>query len=290
MVDVPVVVDACAAAVETCGDGIDQDCDGSDASCIANDQAAGAIDVTAGGTFTSDLRYATDDVNAAGCGVTGGHDGYYSVTLAEPRVYYIDTFGSSVDTVIRVYARACADVGTGATAAACENDSCGGAQSQLAVSLPAGESCVVIDQATSTQTSGNVTLKIIAGTRDGTALPLGAQTLTGDTTNATNLMDPSETNCDAPGANGKDRAYFFTVCPSQTLMLDAETCTGATWDTVLYVRSGNTSQIACNDDSCTGLQSRISNVSIEDGLFFWLVIDGFDANQSGAYTLLTNLR
>lgn len=283
-------VDACTPAAETCGDGIDQDCDGADATCIANDQAPGAIDVTAGGTFTADLRSATDNVNAAGCGGNGGRDAYYSVTLTAPRVYYFDTFGSSVDTVVRVYAGACADVDAGDSAAACENDSCGGVQSQLAVSLAAGQSCIVIDQASSTESAGDVTLTVVAGTRDGTKLPPGMQTLTGDTTSATNVMDPSGTNCDDPGANGNDRAYFFTLCPSQTLTLDAETCAGASWDTVLYVRNGNTDQIGCNDDSCTGLQSRVSNVPIADGLFFWLVVDGFDATQSGAYTLVTNLR
>ncbi len=68
------------------------------------------------------------------------------------------------------------------------------------------------------------------------------------------------------------------------------TCTGASWDTVLYVRNGNTSQIGCNDDACGNLQSRITNVSIAGGVFFWLIVDGFDAADSGTYTVKTNLR
>ncbi|HEY5925883.1 MAG TPA: hypothetical protein VIV11_29550 [Kofleriaceae bacterium] len=284
------LIDGCTPAPELCDDGIDQDCDGDDPSCATNDKAAGAIDITAGGTFTADLRYAHDDVAANGCSEDGGRDLYYSITLTAPRVYYFDTFGSSFDTVIRVYPRSCATVGTGANARACQNDSCNGEQSQVAASLPAGQSCVVIDQVSADETSGNVMLRAVASTRDGMPLASGMQMVSGSTANATNVMDPVDNNCDGPGSNGKDLAYFFTLCPAQTLLLDAETCTGATWDTVLYVRNGATTQVGCNDDACGNMQSRITNVSITNGNFFWLIIDGFDAGHSGAYTLLTNLR
>ncbi|HEY5951996.1 MAG TPA: hypothetical protein VIV40_41150 [Kofleriaceae bacterium] len=289
IVDTP-LIDGCTPSPELCGDGEDQDCNGTDPPCAANDGASGAIDITAGGTFTADLRYAHDDVAANGCSGDGGRDIYYSISLAAPRVYYFDTFGSSFDTVIRVYARSCATVASGTNAKACQNDSCSGAQSQLAVSLPAGQSCVVIDQASSAETSGTVMLDVIAGSRDGSALPSGIQMLSGDTSGASNVMDPSDVNCDGPGANGKDVAYFFTLCPTQTLLLDAETCTGANWDTVLYVRNGNTTQISCNDDACGANQSRISNASISNGPFFWLIVDGWDATDSGTFTVKTNLR
>jgi hypothetical protein len=283
-------IDGCMASPELCGDEIDQDCDGIDPPCAADDGPDGAIDITAGGTFTTNLQYAHDDVAANGCSGDGGRDVFYSINLAAPRVYYFDTFGSSFDTVIRVYGRSCATVATGANALTCENDACSGKQSQVAVSLPAGQSCVVIDQASSNETTGDVMLKVLAGTRNGMPLPPGMQTLTGNTSNATNVMDPPDTNCNSPGSNGKDLAYFFTRCPAQSLLLDAETCNGANWDTVLYVRNGNATQIACNDDDCDGARSRLSNVSINGGTFYWLVIDGFDSSESGSYTLKTNLR
>lgn len=282
------LIDGCMPRPELCGDEIDQDCDGIDPACIANDVPAGAIDITAGGMFTADLRYAHDDVAANGCSGDGGRDVFYSITLAAPRVYYFDTFGSSFDTVIRIYDRSCATVGAGATARACQNDSCAGTQSQVAVSLPAGESCVVVDQASSNETTGNLLLRVLAGSRDGTALPSGMQTLTGNTSNSTNIMDPA--NCSGSGNGGRDVAYFFTQCPGTTRLLDAETCDGANWDTVLYARNGNTTQIACNDDACSGTDSRIRNVSISDGTFFWLIVDGWDSGERGSFTLKTNLR
>jgi hypothetical protein len=284
------VMGGCVPVAELCGDGVDQDCDGDDPACIANDEAAGAINITAGGMFTADLKFAHDNVMPNGCGGDGGRDIYYSIDLTAPRVYYFDTLGSSFDTVIRVFPRSCVNVGTGANARACQEDSCGGTQSQVAASLPAGQSCVVIDQDSAAETAGEVMLRVIAGSRDGLPLPAGMQTLTGDTSGASNVMDPVDVNCDEPGSNGRDVAYFFTQCPGTTRLLDAETCTNTAWDTVLYVRNGNTNQIACNDDACGALQTRVSNVSIANGVFFWLVLDAYDATHFGAYQLRTNLR
>jgi hypothetical protein len=293
MVDAPIdarLIDGCTPSPELCGDGIDQNCDGDDPVCVANDGAAGAIDITAGGTFTVNLSFAHDDVAANSCGMNGGRDVYYSINLSAPRVYYFDTFASNFDTVVRVYAKPCAMVGTGANARACQNDSCAGTRSQLAVSLPAGQSCVIVDQVSGNETNGNVSLRVIAGARDGIPLPAGMQTLTGDTSGSTNIWDPVDVNCDGPGSDGRDLAYFFTLCPQQTLLLDAETCNTAAFDTVLYIRNGNTQQIACNDDACGNLHSRLTNASISNGNFFWLVIDGFDPTFFGTYTLRTNLR
>jgi len=107
-----------------------------------------------------DARLATDDVAANGCGADGGRDLYFRVVLAAPQVYYFDTFGSSYDTVIRVYGKSCAAVGAGAGATACIDDSCGSRQSQVAVALPAGESCIIVDERDRAQTSGALTLNV----------------------------------------------------------------------------------------------------------------------------------
>jgi hypothetical protein len=284
------LIDGCTPAPEVCGDGIDQSCDGSDPACAANDSPQGAIDVTDGGTFSGELRDARDDVAANGCGANGGRDLFYKVNLAAPEVFYVDTFGSSFDSVVRVYAKPCTMVGSGAGALACENDSCGGEQSKLAVELPAGESCIVVDQAAGTETTGEVALRVIPGGRDGLALAGGASTVTGDTCDAANTSEPLDQNCDAPGSGGKDHAYFMTTCPGETLRLDAETCTGATWDTVLYVRRVSGAQLGCNDDDCDGLRSRINNVTIANGPLYFLIIDGFDPGECGDYDLVVNLR
>lgn len=262
--------------------------DGACTSCAANDTADGAIDVTAGGTFTGDALGANDDVAANGCGADGGRDLFYKLTLSAPQVYYFDTFGSAIDTVVRVYAKPCAQVGSGANATACADDQCGDVQSQVALSLPAGESCIVVDQADAVQ-GGAFTLHVVAGGRDGLPLPLGSQTLTGDTCGSTNVTDPLQANCDAPGSGGKDHAFFFTTCPGQSLLLDANLCPQPSFDPVLYVKRVNGDQLGCNDDSC-GLGPALKDVAITSSTLYFLYVDGYDLASCGVYSLDTNLR
>jgi hypothetical protein len=260
------------------------------APCEPNDGPAGAIDVTAGGTFTGNALQASDDVASTGCGGSGGRDLFFKVTLTKPEVYYFDTFTSSFDTVVRVYTKACALVGGGANPAACSDDICAGAQSQIALSLPAGESCIVVDQRSSAETTGAVTLHVLRGRRDGLPLAAGVHTSTGDTCTSSNIDDPVDVNCDGPGSGGKDHAYFFTTCPGQSMLLDADLCPAPAWDPVLYVRRVSTNaQIGCNDDSCAAGPA-IANVSITNGTLFFLYVDGFAAAECGSYSLDTNLR
>src|SRR5688572_236249 len=150
-VDAPIAIDAplvdgCTPVREICGNGVDEDCDTMDPACAANDVAGGAVDVTAGGVFTGNALLAKDDVAANGCGANGGRDLFFQVELAAPQVYCFETFGADYDTVIRVYTKACSMVGSGAGAAACVDDACGGNRGHVAASLPAGRSCIVIDQ------------------------------------------------------------------------------------------------------------------------------------------------
>jgi hypothetical protein len=283
------LIDGCMPAAEICGNGLDEDCDGGDAQCAMNDLAGGAVDVTAGGMFTGNAMLATDDVLENGCGGTGGRDLFFRVMLNAPQVYYFDTFGSSYDTVLRVYKKSCDAVGTGAGAAACIDDACGGGQGQVALSLPAGESCIVVDQRDAMQSTGTLALRVIRGGRDGLPLARGTQTYTGDTCQATNASEPLDMNCDGPGSGGKDHAYFFTTCPGETLKLDADTCPELDWDSVLYVKRVNGDQLGCNDDSC-GWGARLTNVTISNGPLYYLFIDGYDPDFCGSYGLDTNLR
>jgi hypothetical protein len=192
--------------------------------------------------------------------------------------------------VIRVYAKPCAMVGTGAGAAACVDDACGGIKGLIAASLPTGKSCIVIDQKADAEDTGTVVLRVVKGGRDARPLASGVQNNASDTCTATNTIEQLDQNCDSPGNGGKDHAYFFTTCPGQTLRLDADICPEPSWDPVLHVRrhSDNT-QIGCNDDSC-GFGPRITNVTISGGALYYLFVDGFDDMECGPYSLDTNLR
>lgn len=291
-------IDGCTPSFDICGDGLDQDCDGADVACAANDAPADAIDVTAGGVFTADLLRATDLAPQVGCDDRGGVEVFYEVTLAKAEVYYLDTLGSTFDSVVRAYpGKRCTQLGTG-TGGTCNDDACAGAASQLAVSLPSGTSCIVVDRA-DMPTAANLALRVIPGGRDGLAL---GPNVTGNTCTATNVWDPPSA-CAEPGA--KDRGYFFTVCPDQDTTVDAKTCASTTsydFDTVLYVqRAGSTTVLRCNDDddTCPVRTNRTDGhpdgsilnrtVSSVTGNLFWLVIDGYDAGACGNYTLTNTI-
>ena len=270
---------------------VQQACADVDPPCPPNDLAAGAIDVTAGGTFTANLVHAHDDDGPGttlACGDAGGRDVFYQVAIPAAEVFYFDTFDSSFASVIRVYPAACVNL-AGATPS-CSEAACATAQSQLALHLAAGTSCVVVDQASSAEQTGDLTLLVIPGGRDGSPLAPGAATATGDTCNSTNVDEPIDQNCDGPGAGGKDDGYFFTTCPGASELLDANTCTGTSWDSVLYVHRITGEQLGCNDDGCGSNQSTFAKAPISGAVLYWLIVDGFSANDCGAYTLTTNLR
>jgi hypothetical protein len=256
--------------------------------CAPNDTAAGALDVTAGGTFAASAQRAGDDLDAPACGARGARDLFYRVALSAPEVYYFDTFGSTVETAVRVYRQPCSDLDR-APASVCAERACGGAQSQLALQLPAGEACVVVEAGAPDAGPGDAMLRVIRGGRDGEPLQQGSRTYTGETCTARNVTEPVVAACDAPGTLGRDRAYFTTTCPGEAALLDADTCPAPAWDPVLYVRSVGGAQLACNDDSCT-TGARLVGARLAGGPLYFLVIDGFDERECGAYSLDVSLR
>ncbi len=296
-------IDACVPSTEICDDGIDQDCSGADSTCAANDGPTDPVDVTNGGTFSGDLMLAMDDYGEVGCGGNGGRDLFYDVTLTAAEVYYFDTFGSNFDTTVRVFPnKACDQLVPNSTTLSCNDDSCGGSSSQLAVQLPTGTSCVVVDQGAAA-TTGSLTLHVTRSRRTGTALAGGMQTLTGDSCTATDTGNPN-IPCNDAVNNAKDVSWFFTSCPGVNRKLDASTCVDVTmvhFDTVLYVhKSGTQADLVCRDDSEQSCEARPDRPDKIDGTvltdvnttgpgLFWLVLDGYGGDACGGYRLDTNL-
>jgi len=265
-----------------------------------NDTAGGAIDISAGGTFTADLTGAHDDAPNNGCGGQGGLDVFYTITLAANEVVYFDTFGSSFATDLRIYpGKACTSL---ANNPVCNDAACSGAQSQLALQLPSGTSCIVVDQKAD-EASTALTLTVKRGGRTGSRLGSGIQTNTGDScANGTNATSAPSTCVSGDDNSSKDLAYYFTVCPSTTAHLDATTCADSTqthFDTVVYFRQAGGASLACEDDDSTCLPrterpdqgdgSILQSVAATGPGLFWLTVDGYDG-QCGGYQLVTNLQ
>jgi hypothetical protein len=282
------LIDGCTPSPEICGDGIDQDCNGSDVMCPVNDLAAGAIDITAGGLVTGDLSAAHDDSSRPNggmfCGGTGGRDLYYKIHLTADEAYYIDTFGSDFDTVIRVFRGPCAD-GPAPGSTKCHNDNCSTAQSQGVWDLTSGDWCVVVDQNSNAETKGSLRMHVERGNRTGSPV---AATNTSDTTGGSNQ---STGTC---AATGNDVGYYFTGCPGGSLAVTATTCNAATtWDTALYAR-GAAGQITCNDDDPTpcaanAAASRIS-FTANGAHLFWIIVDAGSTGAVGPFEVDTTIQ
>ena len=271
-----------------------------DGAVPANDTAGGAIDISAGGTFTADLTGAHDDAANNNCAGHGGVDVFYTLALDAAEVVYLDTFGSSFATELRVFpGKPCNALPNNGP---CSEAACGGSHSQLATQLPAGTTCVVVDQK-SGETGTALTLHVTRGGRAGTRLGTGVQTYTDDScANGTDATDPPMTCASGDTNTAKDLAYYFTVCPNTTAHLDATTCADATqthFDTVMYLAQEGGASLACDDDdsTCAARTERpdkadgsiLHSVAVPGPGLFWLTVDGY-SGQCGGYQLVTNLQ
>jgi hypothetical protein len=278
-------VDCMAAAggpdPEVCADGIDQDCDDLDPPCPPNDAPAGAIDISAGGTFTGELAVARDDASGT-CGSDGGRDLFYEITVMFDQVYYVDSFGSDFDVVIRGYEGACVDAGP---ELGCLDDECG-AQAQGASEVAVGTTCIVVDQGGGVaETHGHVELHVIRGRRPGIPLDDPAGSLTGSTLGETNVSVPI---CEGDSADAPDVGYFFTVCENDTVDVSADTCNNTDYDSWLSIREGDGRdgpELECLDDACgpDGDDSMVSRTITGPGLY-WILVDGWE-DEAGDYQL-----
>jgi hypothetical protein len=279
-IDAPPGIDACSTCIAP-----------------ANDLPGDAIDISAGGDFTADLTYAHDDASKPSsgqfCGSGGGLDVFYKIHVAADEVYYIDTFGSDFDTVIRVFHGSCTG-GAAPSGTTCRNDAsaCGSVQTQFANTLDAGDNCVVIDGLDGTQTGHSLHVHVEPGGRDGTRIvnASGTQMFSGtpfDTGGDSNVEAGSCADYGSP-----DHGFYFTPCPGDTLHVTATTCNAATaaapWDTALYAH-GPGGELDCTDDDDTAcaLGGGLSTIGFtaRNAHLYWVVVDAGSPNTSGPYEL-----
>jgi hypothetical protein len=213
--------------------------------------------------------------------------------LTKPTVFYVDTFSSNFDTVIRVYpGKACTAIG--GIAATCSNDACGGSHSQVATQLPSGTSCIVIAQHDADQTEGGITMRAINTGHTGTALSFaGGTTAMSATTTTCGSTNMVATTCSESVAT-PSLDYYFTVCPG-THTVDLGDC-DATWDSVAYLKTATYADVACNDDSSDpgsmacptgdpGNNSYLSAAPANGPGIYWAGIGGYTINDCGSFTL-----
>ncbi|MDP3278564.1 MAG: hypothetical protein Q8Q09_25465 [Deltaproteobacteria bacterium] len=208
---------------------------------------------------------------------------YYSVTFAQPAILYVDTFGSTVNTVAGIRP-------TGAAATtACVDDACAGTASQTRLVVPAGTHLIEVSGAAGA--TGVFTLNVAAlpaaGGRNEAITPDStARVLRGATLAPNATTNRVQFSC-AGGGNGGDDAFYFTTCPSSAAArLHANNC-ASQFDAALEVRSaGGTAAIAvtCDDDGANAAACPNGNNSnlfhpVPAGAGLHVAyVDGFAAN------------
>jgi hypothetical protein len=273
---------ACAAATETCGNTCDDDGDGMiDEGCSAggppNDTCGGATPLAPtggmlGGTLAGATAQTTDCFSV---------EVYYSMTLTDRTIVYLDTLGTAFDTAIAYRGTSCSGA-----ASPCVDDSCGTAQTQLAIVAEPGTHYFSV-HAYSGATPGpfNLRWQTLFGA-GGVNLPITTSGTFTRSTGGASLVG----FCGGSLASPED-AYFFTLCPGVSRSIDASTCDPATfYDTVVY-GAGPAGGLACNDDDffCfwDGVQSTTSFTANGPGIFA-VYVDGYGSGtigSSGAYAL-----
>ncbi len=267
---------------ETCN-GVDDDCDAivDEGVCApsapTNDTCAGALLLTgAGGTRTTDTLVGAT-ANTTDCGLSGV-EVFYRVDVTARSVVYLDTFGTGFDTSLSYRGTACPGA-----AVLCEDDDCTTLQDQLVVVVEPGVHYFAVHTRGSFTTPGALSLRwqVLSAARGTNTRISATGSFTGVTSGSSGALGAS---CGL-GAASSENAYHWTQCPGAARAISADTCT-ATYDTVLHVR-GPTGELACNDDGCGILQSRLTAVAASGVGLFQLVVDGYAGGTlpSGAYTL-----
>jgi hypothetical protein len=248
-----------------------------------NDNCANAIPVGEGTHPFSNVG-ATQD-GFASCGV-GGSPGYsdvwYLYTPSFTGTADVETCGlTTLDTMLSAY-DACGGMEIG-----CNDDSCSSLQSRMTFPVTSGVPVYIriASWSTTAQGSGSFLIQqIVAPPNDecATATPVGEGTHPFSNIGATTNGFAS---CGFGGSPGYSDVWF-AYTPSFTGFAEASTCGLTLLDTQLnaFDACGGL-EIACNDDACASLQSRIV-IPVTAGVTVYIRLASWDPNDQDVGNLL----
>jgi len=255
----------------------------------ANNNCSAAAAIAYGNTAFTTVDATTD--GPAACGSIG-NDVWYRFTACASGSVTVQTCSlASWDTVLAAYSGSC----TALTQLACNDDTCS-AQSSITFTA-AGGSSYLIRVGGYNGATGTGTLALSgpscgpAGPADAcaSAPSIGNGSFSGTTAGA--ARDGTAT-CGSSSSTSPDVWYSYTA--SCTGVLTVDTCTAASYDTVLSVHSacvGTTAnQLACNDDAaagaCSGSTRSYLTMNVTAGTTYKIRVSGYNG-ASGTFTLRT---
>ncbi|MCA9537425.1 MAG: PPC domain-containing protein [Myxococcales bacterium] len=284
------------------GCAVDADC-AEDQACAAGRCVAtscgNAVDMPDFGLYQGDTTDGLDDVDAS-CAPAPGREQVYTFQLAEAALVVLDTSGSAFDTVLSLRA-ACRDA---ATELACDdNGARAGTASRLVFEAEAGVRYFVLVEGRDAAARGAVALEFSRGVAcaadedcapgeacaDGLCTPTacaGAIDLPAfGQYQGNNAAGQDEIDSSCVANAGREQLYTFQLDEAADVTLDT---TGSAFDTVLSVRTACDdpgSELACDDDGAgAGFASRVEFFA-EAGVRYYVVVEGYNANAQGAFTL-----
>jgi hypothetical protein len=260
----------------------------------ANNACATPLPITVGAT-AFDTTEATTDGPANGCGSGSQvhNDIWYDFTAPGNGTLTMSTCGTAAyDTVIAIYnGLTCPP----AAPLSCNDDfaGCAGNTSQLSRAVVAGQHYLIRLGGFGTSSRGTGTLNLTFSGPPAFDECVGATTVVCNTTTTVSSTSATQNGTDpafscrfgGPGAGfGTIWFKFVATGPAATLDLSAS----AVSDTMMAVYSGTCgalTEIACDDDSGTGLRSLINVGGLTAGTTYFVQVGGFGASDVGSITL-----
>lgn len=257
----------------------------------ANNACATPTAVGVGDT-AYDTTEATTDGPANGCGSGSqvANDVWFLFTAPGTGTLTASTCAvASYDTVIAIYNGASCPPGAPLS---CNDDFCA-PRSQTSAAVVSGNQYLIRVGGFSASDKGTGTLNLtFAGPpandecAGATTVACGSNTTVSNSTATTNPADPI-LSCFFPApAQGLNSIWFKFVAPGTSAVLD--TSLSAVSDTTMALYSGtcgSLTEIACDDDSGTGLRSLINAVGLTPGNTYYIRISSFSAASVGSITL-----
>ncbi len=246
---------------------------------------------TTGFSEVSDELQESCELNAAGV----SHSVWYSFVPPCTGTLDINTTGSNYDTVLAVFRGNCLS----ATQVACNDDNNGGTQSQVTdVAVTAGFTYFMKVSAFGLNGAGGTLNFNFAYTPSAPGNDLCGNSFTipfANYTTSSCTLGATTQVCEAPGscntASGSNHSVWYDYTPSVTGWANIDT-NGSDYDTVLTVWNGcplaaiinqqilclsNGGEVACDDDSGTGLQSALTNVGMQAGHTYKIKVAAFSS-------------
>ena len=279
---------------------------GQPAPTAANDETGSATAITSlPARFTEDTSAATagaaDPVHSC-TNRADGHTVWFRYVAAAGGYLFLDTLGSTYDTVLSIYDGAA----TYANEKDCNDDiSSSMRQSALVVPVSGGHTYLIEVSAWKTGLGGGLVLNVmpagVAPSNDWVqnAIPIAAlpYTIQEDTVDATphrdnpnlsNISDPRH-SCDVlDGVRYPDlRTVWFRYTATFTGTIQIDTY-GSYYDTVLsaYPASDTGTELACNDDAQDGTVQSAAAIDVTAGKSYLIEVSDYDDSEDGSGGLL----